>query len=65
MMTVVEQRICGSLNKVNNMGGWVDIGALNLSLNKQGVRKTKPVVEGLGFMYIMFNYRGNFKNFKK
>ena len=29
------------------MGGWVDIGALNLSLNKQGVRKIKPVVEGL------------------
>ena len=64
MITVVEQRICGSLNKVN-MGGWVDIGALNLSLNKQGVRKIKPVVEELGFMYIMFNYRGNLKNFKK
>lgn len=64
LITVVEQRICGSLNKVN-MGGWVDIGALNLSLNKQGVRKIKPVVEGLGFMYIMFNYRGNLKNFKK
>jgi len=48
LITVVEQRICaGSLNRGNNRGGWVDIGALNLSLNKQGVRKIKPVVEGL------------------